>query len=79
MSCSAQAGWVNIIGVRLRLTALAAFVFPDHFAVSGFARENPSDDKQQVGKAIEIANRLGAHGIVSGQGDYFALSSQHAV
>src|SRR3546814_7466737 len=58
-------------------SGLAALVLPDHLAVAAGAREHAGEHEQQVGQAVEVADRLRPHRLLARQGDGFALGAPH--
>src|SRR3546814_8917692 len=70
VSCSRQAEWVKTGRLMSRsgraCSGLAALVLPDHLAVAAGAREHAGEHEQQVGQAVEVADRLRAHGFLAG-------------
>ena len=57
------------------LAACAALVVPEHFAVAAVARQHARQHEQQVGKAVEVADRLRPHRVVVRQGHGLALGA----
>ena len=52
---------------------LPALVLPQHFAVARRAREHACEHEQQIGQAIEVADRFGAHRFDARQRNDFAF------